>query len=316
MGGGLDEFHQRISFRQFPVLVREGQPVRQKLIQHDSHRIDVRLRAELIPAPGEDFRRRERNGHWLASGLGWKVWSERVIAIRSNLLRCEVDERLLDAVARFGQHAGRTPVNDPHVPELADHDVGGLQVAMNDPLVVGLGHDLRDTNQHFKRLPQRPVRVRFLHGLPHLSERRTGKQIGRVERLAVQIQAQIVNGKNARMLELTGYLGFSDKSVAGGGRFQHLVTQSLHRQSAAELKIPNFPDLSLTAPANAPQNLVFVKKIPPRLQPGGDAGPVRLVSLRWSGCRSATGFKGICQQAGRAEVQPVLRLSFAPAILA
>jgi len=45
---------------------------------------------------------------------------------------------------------------------------------------------------------------------------------------------------------------------------------ALHRRTAPELKIPDSPDVALSAPpASFFQDFIFLEKIPPRKQPGG-----------------------------------------------
>ena len=50
---------------------------------------------------------------------------------------------LLVGDAALGQHLGQAPVHDLHLAERADHDVRGLQVAVDHPLGVGIRQRLR-----------------------------------------------------------------------------------------------------------------------------------------------------------------------------
>jgi len=49
---------------------------------------------------------------------------------------------------RFGQHLGESPVHDLDLAEAADHDVARLEVAVEDPVGVRVGHRLADLLEH------------------------------------------------------------------------------------------------------------------------------------------------------------------------
>ncbi len=109
----------------------ERQPTGQHLIEHDAQRIDVAASVDLIQLSTHLLRGHvERRAH-RAAGLGQ-------MGLRIELARqTEVD-------------------HDRGVVRIADQDVSGLQVPVNDSLQVGGVHRLGDTAQH---LHQRIARV-------------------------------------------------------------------------------------------------------------------------------------------------------------
>ena len=114
-----------------------------------------------------------------------------------------------------GQDLGQAPVHDLDLAEGADHDVGRLQVAVDDAPAVGEADRLADL---LERL-QQPRPVGGLHlvgqGLP-------GDELHGQERGAVGQRAEGVDRRDARVLQLGGDLRLADEAVGVGPGQQDL----------------------------------------------------------------------------------------------
>ena len=114
------------------------------------------------------------------------------------------------ALAAQRQPFRQTPIHDLDLAEGPDHDVERLQVAVDHPLAVGVGHGLA----HLLENLQEPGEVVSGVG-PFLQELRQGlaaDQFHGEERPAVRQCAEIVDGHDARMLQLAGDPGFRLKA--------------------------------------------------------------------------------------------------------
>jgi hypothetical protein len=93
---------------------------------------------------------------------------------------------------------GEAPVDDDGLAELADEDVGGLEVAVDDALAVGVGDRLGD-GEHVGQ-ERRGVRG-GLAPADEVGEGAPGDELHRVEGLAVGPASGLVDGDDRGVLE-------------------------------------------------------------------------------------------------------------------
>ena len=103
-----------------------------------------------------------------------------------------------------GDGGGQAPVHEHHFAVFPQHDVLRLQVAVNDAAAVGEGDGIAD--------PQQDVQV-FLEGLvPNGVRPRTALEfLHGIEQMAGFIHAQVVNGDDVGMIQLSGDEGFGQE---------------------------------------------------------------------------------------------------------
>jgi hypothetical protein len=107
------------------------------------------------------------------------------------------------------QDLGQAPVHHLDLAEAAHHDVGGLQVAVDHPLRVGIGHRLGDLLED----PQEPGQVvgrRRALGQQG-REGAAADQLHREERPMILQSAQVVDRDDAGVLELAADLCLLDE---------------------------------------------------------------------------------------------------------
>ena len=116
---------------------------------------------------------------------------------------------------------GESPVDDERLPVGAEHDVGRLEVAMEDTLAVGKRHGLAGRDQPAEQRPELedlgtwvPVRpVLAVELLDRLVERVAPDQPHRIAGEPFTIVFEAVDGNDARMFELSGDLDLAEESA-------------------------------------------------------------------------------------------------------
>ncbi len=125
-----------------------------------------------------------------------------------------------------GADAGQAEVHDLDAPVGQDADVGGLEVAVHDPLLVRVGQPFRDLLHHVELVPQ----VVEAPGGDQLLE------VGPVEQLHGQVElallaAEIEDGDDVRMVEARGGLRLAveplDELVVGGVELGHRLDRDV-----------------------------------------------------------------------------------------
>ena len=105
------------------------------------------------------------------------------------------------------QNLGEPPIEHEDFTERADHDVGGLQVPMQDAPRVGEGHRVADAQKQPKTVGHRGHRVDvFVEPLAF-------DELHGVEHAAVLQGADIVHGDDSRVLEACEHLRFADQAA-------------------------------------------------------------------------------------------------------
>ena len=159
------------------------------------------------------------------------------------------DERLLGRLLprpRIGgdtaprQDPRQAPVHDLDLAEAADHHVGRLQVAMDHPAGVGVGHRLRDGREDRQEPGQ------FV-GRPRASREQVGQrlafhQLHAEERPAVGEGAQLVDRHHARVLELAADLRLLDEAADQVGLVAEVGPQDLDGDIATQVGVSALED--------------------------------------------------------------------------
>jgi hypothetical protein len=141
---------------------------------------------------------------------------------------------LLVGDASLGQHLGEAPVHHLHLAERPHHGVGRLQVAVDDPLGVGVRQRLR----HLQRDGQetRPIRHRVGPLAQEHRQRLALDQLHGEERPITEA-ADVVDGHHAGVLQLPADLRLLEEPPRHLGPMGVLLQQHLDRQVAAQIDI-------------------------------------------------------------------------------
>ena len=138
--------------------------------------------------------------------------------------------------------AGDAEIGDLHVVTRLDHDVGGLDVAMDDAMAVGEVERLRDLRSQGGRAVHRqsPRRVQ-LAVQAHAVDELHGQVAHPIE------LADVVDGHDVGVLEPGGDHGFALEAVheiglAEPGRGQALQADGLDRDHAVQRAVPGLVD--------------------------------------------------------------------------
>ena len=116
----------------------------------------------------------------------------------------------------------QAPVEQNDLAVLAEHDVVGLDVAMQHAAAVGVGDGLTDADEHCEQM-RRSCNSASWPGVEaggvivgdRLLEALAPDKLHHVERLARFVLPHVVNGDDAGMLELPGDLRFGHEALAG-----------------------------------------------------------------------------------------------------
>src|SRR5262249_13091426 len=145
-------------------------------------------------------------------------------------------ERLIDKT-----YLGEPPIEDRKLAERTEHDVRGLQVAVND---AALMNELDGLTGALKGLQQTATRVRGLRAFvaraqsfQDVVQRAAGEALHREVFETVGSNAEIVDGQDRRMFELTLDLRLEKKARAQLGSSSVFRTNQLHRDGAADSSV-------------------------------------------------------------------------------
>ena len=137
-------------------------------------------------------------------------------------------------VVRATDDLREAPVHDEDLAEASDHDVGGLQVAVQDAALVREGHRLRCAHQRLEEAGRRPLLARRLVGQERC-EVAPAHQLHREVRPSTGVQPDVVHGDDARVVELAGHLGLGQEALDALG--VRRIGERLHRDAAIELEV-------------------------------------------------------------------------------
>jgi hypothetical protein len=132
----------------------------------------------------------------------------------------------------------RPKVEHLHVAIVRQPDVSGLQIAMDDPLLMrrveGVGHLLRDRERlvERERAARQPVREGF-----------AVDQFEDEELLAVRF-VETVDRANVRMVQRREHLGFTAEPGKAFGVVREAVRQQFQRDIATKLRVSSAIDLA------------------------------------------------------------------------
>ena len=140
-------------------------------------------------------------------------------------------------------------VEDLHVPRFAaDHQVRGLDVAMDDAALVRVGEALADVGDELDPAADRERRP----AMNQLAERLAGDVLHRDERLSL-VCPDVVDGDDVRMLEARGDLRLANEALADLGVVD---AQQLDRDEAIDRGIEREIEHAHPAMAETVPNLI------------------------------------------------------------
>jgi len=153
----------------------------------------------------------------------------------------EVVVVLLDARRLFAQRPRQAPVEDPHLAEVPDHDVGRFEIAVDDALAVGIAHDFQKFQEQRQAIDQRQFapmlrrRLQLVQTPVHGLAAREGHDVAqrlvrRLRRFEDRDDARVVQAGCVADLEIEAG---GDLAVIG----QTLV-EDLDRDLAFEVAVP------------------------------------------------------------------------------
>ena len=208
---------------------REGRLADEALIEDDAHRIDVRAPVE--GARGDLFRREVGDGADEGPGLGQ---------------------------ARFGHRVREAEVHDPHpgprtlLPR--DHDVGGLDVAVDDASGMAVVQSLRDLDTDVHDLPEAQRLV------PDQAQQVGSACDRHHEEERPLVAPDVVDGHDGGMVHLGHHLGFALESLFEL-RGQVRRGNELHGDLAVQERVAGAVHNAHSAAAELPEDLVAVGKL-------------------------------------------------------
>ena len=146
------------------------------------------------------------------------------------LVRASPHDRSIDARAHDLREA---PVHHEDLAELAEHDVGGLEVAVDDAAAVGVRHGhahLHEEVEHARPAePPHRIGVALREARQDVLQRPPLDELHREERpLLLRIDPDLVHRDDARVLELGGDPGLVEEA-GGGVRHRTFRAQLLER---------------------------------------------------------------------------------------
>lgn len=158
----------------------------------------------------------------------------------------------IEAASGGGGDEGGAPIDDAEVAEGADEDVCGFEVAMDDATGVGVGDDFGDADEEFEGMGPGVVRIGGIAGLAEdVFEGGAGEDVGGVEESAIGIEADVMDGEDAGVLELAGDLGFGEEAGADGTGVRSGGGEPLHGDAPSETQVPGLEDFSLAPVAES-----------------------------------------------------------------
>ena len=161
----------------------------QQLTEDDPERIHVAQRSDVL--------------HFATELLGGHV-THRSEDRAARGLHCPA--RVLDRLRGFGEHLREPPVEQVHLAELAEHDVGGLHVAMHHAACVRVVHHMTDLHEAMQQLMLRERDLGFLAALvsfEHAIHAHAADALHREVEIALGIDPEVVDGNHRGVPELT-----------------------------------------------------------------------------------------------------------------
>ena len=281
------------------------------MVQHRSDGVDVGKRSDLRQSPLGLLRRH----------VGRSAQRVSVERAQARVLRPLVtvavgaDRRLPAApdgrlsIVRPIEHPRQAPIHDVDGTEAPDHDVGRFQIPVNDLLRVRIGHRFAHLDHHAERSGQPPLGIVRVHALHHRFEGLPPHELHREIGPPLRIDADLVDRRNAGVVELGRDLGFLQKTV----EFSQLViadalirtgasrTNDLHRQVTVQILVPyarhdpHAAGAELLAPLVAIVAVVAAGEVAQRAQ---DRFVFRLLCSASTGLREAVQAKLLHARAG------------------
>ncbi len=172
----------------------------------------------------------------------------RVDLLALRLLRREVLRGADDGRGLGHRHAGVThgagdaEVHDLDLAVARQHDVGRLDVAVDDAGSVRVLQGLEDADRHL----QRPLRQQLATGVQKLTERRAVHVLHddvRDRHVVDVVLARVVDRDDRGMVERGGRLGLPAEPGLEGRVAREIRAQRLHRHGAAEAGVMREVDL-------------------------------------------------------------------------
>ena len=164
----------------------------------------------------------------------------------------------------------QAPVHDQHFAEVADHDVARLEVAVDNPAIMGEGrrieHRQVDVQEIAKTLHRligflatgrldRRLNFAAPQAAKDLGEAAAAHQLHGNEQPPVRIDAEIVDRDDIGMFELAGDLGFFDETFAL--TLAVVLEQDLHRHIAPNVAVDRAQDHAHAAAGDLAGDHIF-----------------------------------------------------------
>ena len=184
----------------------------------------------------------------------------------ASVLVPDVPRPLLVGDAPLVEDLGQAPVHHLDLAEAADHHVRRLQVAVDHPPGVGVGHRLADLLED--REEPRPVVRRVLPRLQQRGQGAAPDQLHGDVEPPVGEPAQLVDRDDPRVLELAADLRLLDEPADHLGVVAVLLQEDLDGQVAAEVDVAALEHDAHAAPGDLAEELVA-----PALARRGRASP-------------------------------------------
>jgi hypothetical protein len=167
----------------------------------------------------------------------------------------------------LAEHLGQPPVHHLHLAEATDHDVGGLEVAVDHPVRVGVRHRLARLLKHRHEPP--PVVAGVGAVLEEVVERLPLDELHGHEQASVGEGAEVVDGGDRGVLELGRDAGLVGEPPGGRGRRAELVLEDLDGHLAAEDGVSGTVDDAHPAAGDLGEELVPAAGRRQRVRAGG-----------------------------------------------
>jgi hypothetical protein len=153
------------------------------------------------------------------------------------------------------EHARQAPVHHVDLAEAPHHDVGGLEIAVDHALVVGVGHGFADLEHHSEHARLAPALAFLIQERQDLAQAPPLDQLHREVEASRGVEAELVDRDDAGMVELAGDLGLleeaSEASRGGGSDASGPVDsgreRDLHGEVPAQVLVEDAQDGALSA---------------------------------------------------------------------
>ncbi|MFO0745262.1 MAG: hypothetical protein U1F43_06220 [Myxococcota bacterium] len=223
--------------------LREGRPADQHLVEDGTQRPHVGARVERLAARGGRAHVARR------ADDGARVGEVGAVAHRGGQ---RAAAHVGDARRGVVAHDGQAPVDDLDLAELADHQVGRLQVAVDDALRVRVGDGLggpQDVAGAAAAARQRRRRV----GAQELVERLAAHDAQGELQAAVGARPEVVDGHDAGVLEGGQDGGLAPQPRARHGQVGARAVDDLQRLLAPQAMVDGAHDATARALTEAPR---------------------------------------------------------------